>query len=248
MTETLDDRPRLGEISESGVDEYKPLSGLAVVAFVFGLLAPLAFVGPLLYIFGLTGILLSVVALARIGTDSPALTGRKLALAGLVLSTLCLSIAPSYRLMSRHLHRNEARQFASAWFGFLANDQPQMAHQLTEPPHSRRVLDERLWDVYAEDYELAGKLNIFTTNAAVRALLELGNGARIRFYETQLQYPERGTERIDLLYAVTFEEKGVKKTFFVSLKMLRAADAGDGRAGWRVSDTRDKSLPAGMSG
>ena len=248
MTETLNGRPRLGEISEPGVDEYKPLSGLAVAGLVCGLLSPLAFVGPVLCVFGIAGVVLSVAALVRIGTDSPAITGRKLALVGLVLSTLCVSIAPSHRLVSRYLLRNEARRFAPAWFRFLGDDQPCKAHQLSTPPENRLVLDDQLRDAYAKDDELAEELSAFTENAAVRALLALGDGVRIRFYETQFQGREFGNERVDLLYAVTFEEEGRKKTFFVGLKMIRVADAGDGRASWFINDVRERDRPEGMSG
>ena len=248
MTETLDGRPRLGEISESGVDEYRPLSGLAVVGLVFGLLSPLAFVGPALYIVGIAGIVLSVAALVRIGTDSPAITGRKLALVGLALSTLCMTMAPSHRLVSRYLLRNEARRFAAVWFEFLGDDQPHKAQQLSRPPHLRLVLDDQLWDAYAEDGNLAGELSAFTKNTAIRALLALGDGAQIRFHETQVQCLEYGDERVDLLYAVSYQEERRKKTFFVGLKMIRVADAGDGRASWHISDVREDAQPEGTSG
>lgn len=248
MTETFDGCPQLGEISGFGADEYKPLSGLAVAGLGFGLLSPLAFVGPMLYSFGIIGVVLSVAALVRIGTDSPAVAGRKLALAGLVLSTFCLSIAPSYGLVSRYLLRNEARRFASAWFRFLGDDEPHKALQLSKYPQFRLVLDNRLWDAYAENDTLAGEMSVFIKNAAVRALLALGDGAQVRFYETQYQGQEVGNERVDLLYAVSYEEEGGKKTFFVGLKMLRVADLGDGRAGWHINDVRERARPEGMAG
>lgn len=244
MTETLDGRPRLGEISESGVDEYKPLSVLAVAGLVFGLLSPLAFVGPLLYIFGIVGAVLSVVALARIGTESPALTGRKLALAGLVLSTVCISIAPSHRLVSRHLLRSEARRFASEWFRFLANNEPRKAHQLSKSPQQRLTLDDQLWDVYGEDSQLAEGLRIFTEKAPVRKLLAWGDGARIGFCGIPFQGREFGDDTVTLLYAISPEEEG-QKALIVVLNMQRVADAGDGRASWYISDIRDYDWAGG---
>ena len=248
MRETLNGLPRLDEIAEPGVDEYKPLSGLAVAGLGFGLLSPLAFVGPALYIFAITGVVLSVAALVRIGTDSPAVAGRKFALVGLILSTLCISIALSHGFVYRYLLRNEARRFASTWFQFLGDDEPHKAQQLNRPPLFRRVLNDQLWDAYAEDDKLAGELSDFTQNAAVRALLALGDGAQIRFYETQYQRRESGNERVDLLYAVSYEEEGRKKTFFVGLKMARVADAGNSRASWHINDVREHARPKGMSG
>ena len=241
MTETLDGRPRLGEISEAGV-EYKPLSGLAVTGLVFGLLSPLAFVGPMLYIFAIVGIGLSIAALVRIGTDSPAITGRKLALVGLVLSTLCVSMAPSHRLVTQYLLRNEARQFAMAWFRFLGDDEPLKAHQLSRPPGGRLPLDDQLSDVYAEDVELTEELTDFTENAAVRTLLDSGNGAQIQFIETKFQGVEYGNDRVDLLYSVSFEKEGRKQTHFVSLKMIRVAED-DGRASWYIGDIGEHARP-----
>lgn len=247
MAETLDGRPRLGEISESGVDEYKPLSGLAVTGLIVGLLSLLAFVGPLLYIFAIAGVVLNTAALVRIGTGSPAITGRKLALAGLVLSTLCISIAPSHRLASRHLLRKEARQFASVWFRFLAENEPRKAHQLTRAPGQRLSLDEQLADEYAKDGKMAEELGSFTKSAAVRSLLDAGSGARIQSYEIQFEGRQSGDERIDLLCSFSFEEEGREETGFVGLEMRRVADAGNGRADWYISNFQDDVPPEGMS-
>jgi len=243
MTETLDGRPRLGEISESEVSQYRALSGMAVAGFGFGLLSPLAFIGPVLYVFPIVGVALSVVALARISKNLPAFTGRRIALAGLVVSTLCISIAPSQLSMSRYLLRREARQYASFWFRCLAQDEPHKAHQLSREPRYRAALDDQLWDLYANNPRLIEELDKFLSKHAVRTLLALGEGAQVRFYETQDQYRRWNEERVYLIYAVTYQEESRKKTFFVGIKVALVSAGDDAQASWFVEDIIEHAQP-----
>ena len=246
MTETVDGGPRLGEISESEVTEYRALSGMAVAGFGFGLLSPLAFIGPVLYIFPISGVLLNALALARIAKNHPAFTGRGIALAGLVLSTLCISIAPSQLSVSRYLLRTQARRCASFCFRYLAQDEPHKAHQLSREPQYRATLDDRLWDLYANNPRLIGELDKFLDNHAVRTLLALGDGAQVRFYETQSQYRQWGEERVYLVYAVTCKDESRKETFFVGLQMTLAPATDGAPAGWYVDDIIDHTRPDEM--
>ncbi len=248
MAETLDGRPRLGEISESEVSEYRALSGLAVAGFGFGLLAPLAFIGPLHLVFPIVGLALSLVALVRITRNSPALAGRGLALTGLIVSTLCISIAPSQLLVSRYLLRAEAQKHASLWFRCVAQDEPHKAHQLTRVPRHRAALNDQLWDLYADNPGLADELDTFLENFAVRALLALGDGAQVRFYETQSQFQQGAEHRAYFVYAVSYQEEGEKKTFFVGLKMSRAPAADDVPAGWYVEAVVEHAKPTETPG
>ena len=97
------------------------------------------------------GFFLSWWALRRIRKSASAMAGRKMAMAGLALSLLFLAAAPTDWLVYRWMIRDEARQFSGLWFKYLTQDEPQKAFQLTEPPQSRRPLDDRLWAYYRKD-------------------------------------------------------------------------------------------------
>jgi hypothetical protein len=80
------DKPYDGELSE--FDGYRALSSAAVGSLVAGVLSALSFLSSLFWVLPVFGLLLGIVAVARIRANPTELTGRKLALAGMVMSTL----------------------------------------------------------------------------------------------------------------------------------------------------------------
>jgi hypothetical protein len=74
-------------------DDYRSLSGTAVAAGAFAVLAPVAFFDWWLLIVPLVGAVLGVVALVDITRRPTALTGRLLALGAAIASMLCFSLA-----------------------------------------------------------------------------------------------------------------------------------------------------------
>jgi hypothetical protein len=223
---------------------YRALSGQAVLGLIFGLLAPLALVDPLLWILPALGTLLSAMAIRRIKKSGAALTGRKMAIAGLMLSLALAAAAPTNWLVYRRMIRNEARQFSSLWFQFLAQNEPQKAHQLTVPPQVRKLLDHQLWAFYRTDARQRQQLEGYVKTPLVRTLLKLGPRAQVRFYETIGQTRENDNDQVEQLYAVTYEEEGEKKSFFVAVQMLRQEMA-TGEAAWRILQTAGGVRPEG---
>ena len=137
---------------------YRAIAGQAVVGLLFGLLSPLAFLAPTLWAVPALGVLLCVLALRRIRRSEPALAGRKMAMAGLLLSLLFLTAAPTMWFQHRWRVRSEAAEFAASWFHFLTADEPQKAYQLLKPPAARPPLDDHLWAVYRDDPKLRKEL------------------------------------------------------------------------------------------
>jgi hypothetical protein len=224
---------------------YQRLAGHAVVGLIFGLLAPLALVDPLLWGIPVLGAILSVCALRHIRKNAPALTGRKLAIVGLTLSLLFAAAAPTDWLVYRRLLRDEAQQFSTLWFRLLTQDEPQKAFQLTLPPPMRHPLDDQLWDFYRNDDRQRKGLESYVKDPLVRTLLALGPKAQVRFYDTvdQICDSDEGDVVIQC-YAVTYEEEGEKKSFFVTVNMLRRKfDTGE--IGWRMGQTLGGVRPEG---
>jgi len=227
---------RITDPLDSELATYRPLSGQAVAGLIFGLLAPLALVDPLLWGLPLLGAIFSFSALRRIHREQPALGGRKIALAGLYLALFFGVLAPSDWFVYRRLVWNEARQFSALWFQYLAQDQPQLAHQMVLPPATRYHDSQHLWDFYRNNPRLREQLEGYVAMPLVRTLLALGPGAVSRFYDTVAQSREDGNDQVELLYAVTFEEEGERKSFFVSILCERQRLA-DGTAQWRILNT-----------
>jgi hypothetical protein len=215
---------------------YRALASQAVVGLLFGLLAPTALLAPAIWGVPAAGVFFSAWALRRIKSDPLALTGRKMAWAGLSLSLLLLVAAPSDWLVYRHIVRDEARQISSLWLRCVTHKEPQKAHQLTVPPRNRQPLDDSLWRYYRNNPHSRRKLEGYVQMPLVRTLLEMGSRADVRFYETAGQSQEDDADFVEQVYAVTYEEAGEKKTFFVVVQSMRTKLA-DGQAGWQILQT-----------
>jgi len=223
---------------------YRPLAVQAVVGLIFGLLAPLALLSSAFWLLPATGLFFGNWALRRIKRDPAALTGRKLAWTGLSLSLLFIVAAPTDWLVYRRVVRNEARQFSTLWFRYLTHDEPQKAHQLTLAPQARQPLGENLWGFYRNDSRTRRSLEGYVKSPLVRTLLALGPRAMVRFYETVDQSHDDNDDVVELLYAVTYEEEGERKSFFVDVQARRMKLA-DGSADWRILQTAGGAKPEG---
>jgi hypothetical protein len=223
---------------------YRALAPQAVAGLIFGLLAPLAMVDPLLWALPALGTIFSVWGLRRIRSRKGELIGRKLAWPGLVLSLLFLALAPADLLAYRWMIRSEARQFSALWFRYLSQEEPQKAFQLYQSPQFRQPLDDRLWDYYRHTPQQRDALNKFVKLPVVRTLLALGPKAQVRFYQTGGEGREDDNDWVDQYYAATYEEQGERKSFFVLVHMSRQK-LGNGQAGWRILSAEGGVRPEG---
>ena len=215
---------------------YRALTAQAVVGLIFGLLAPLALLDWTLWAVPAIGVFFSGWALRRINRDPPGFTGRKLAWVGLSLSLLFAAAAPADALVYRRAVRAEARQFSDQWWRYVTHNEPQKANQLAVAPQARQPLDEHLWGYYRNNPHARQTLEGYVKQPLVRTLLALGPRAVVRFYTVANQVHENNDDVVELVYAVTYEEEGEKKSFFVDIQTLRTKLA-DGSAGWQILQT-----------
>lgn len=213
--------------------EYRALASQSVIGLIFAFLAPLAIIDPALWALPVLGVFFSGWAIRRIKHDPSALTGQKLAWAGLLVSLLLAAAAPTDWFVYRKIVRDEARQVSSLWFQYLTHDQPQKAYQLAVPPKNRQPLDDNLWSFYRNTPKSRQALENYVNSPVVRTILALGPRAEVRFYETASQSPDGNNDFVEQIYAVTYEDEGEKKSFFVLLPMLRIKLAAGG-AEWSI--------------
>lgn len=235
---------RLSDSQDAAIAEYHPLSKLAVVGLIFGVLSPVAIVDPLMWTVPPVGIVVSGLALWQIAREAPALIGRKAALIGLMLSILFGTAVPTQWFGYRWLLRREASRFADAWFELIGQGEPHKAYQLTLNPQYRQPLDEKLWKLYREAPYWRKELKDYVAKQPVRTLLALGTGAQIRYYDIEGFDREQDREVVHLLYAVSYESAGEKTTFFVGLTLERVK-LETGRANWRLARAGGDLLPKG---
>jgi hypothetical protein len=213
--------------------EYRSLAGQAVVGLIFGLLAPLAIVDPMLWAVPALGVFFSWWALRRIRKAEPEIVGRKMALFGLMFSLLFLAAAPGNWLVYRRLLSDEARQFSALWLQYIAQDEPQKAFQLTIAPENRLPLDDKLGVYYRDNSAAREQLEKYVELSPVKTLLALGPRAQMRFDQTAVQGKDSQNDFVSQWYDVSYEEDGEKKSLSVLVKMLRSK-LPSGQSGWRI--------------
>jgi hypothetical protein len=239
---------RMNLPEEADAERYHAVSGLAVAALLLGLLAPIVLVSQYAWVVTIAGLVVSVAALRRIAARAPALLGRKAALVGLALSVAFFTAVPTEWLVYRKLVRGEARQFAAIFFDYLRTNQPQKAHQLTIGPMGREALSGDLWMALRKGTEGRMMFDAFLGRPAVRALVALGDKAKVRYYDTETQWFENDTERVYQIFAVTYPGRDGLKTFFVGLLLDRTVDAPTGHAYWQVSRIAGGVKPKRLGG
>lgn len=234
---------KLDETTEGA--EYHALAPAAVGSLVLGLLSPVALVGYLLWIVPALGIGLAFLALRAIGNSRGELVGRGTALTGLALSTLFLGAAPAQVLATRQRLAEAARPMADAYFEFLRQGEPQKALQLTVPQMQRRVLNDLLWNYYAESKENRAELEKFVASPVPRLILEYGEKCQARFYEISSVVPSSESDFVELIYAITYPDGDTKKSFFVAVKLERRV-LQSGEVAWRILSAQGGYRPASL--
>jgi hypothetical protein len=243
--------PRFSEDLDAEVAEYRSLSGAAVGGLLLGLLSPAAFVDPAAWCIPFVGILVSAYALLHILRNGAALAGRKAALWGLSLSLCFAAAAPSDWLYYRFRLRQEAQPYAALWFDLIASGHPERAFQLSAEPRNRQPLDDKLWEYYRNNPVARAALDRYVAPAKegeppapIRTLLALGKSAVAQYIDTPFQESDVGMEVLHQRYAVTFDDAGTKKTFFL-IRQLTRQKVEDGRAAWKIANVLPGKKPEG---
>lgn len=222
---------KFSDAAEPDLPEYRVLSGLAVIGFLLGLLAVLAIVHVTLSFIGAAAALCCVTALVRISASPSETSGRRLALAGLFLAVFWTTGGLASELTNQRLLDIHSRRFAVHWFEYLKNGEPVKACELSQSGLARRPLSNKLLDEYLasrEDYE---GLTAFVAEPEVRALLALGDRAQVRHYA----FGGAGSNDAAQIYAVTYDEAGVKKSFLVRMVLKRASYPDRGLSAWQTA-------------
>jgi hypothetical protein len=246
MSDAADQGLKLHAAADADVQQYRPVSGWAVAALLLGLLSPLAFVGAIFWLLPVLGVAVSVLALRQFSMPDNVSTGRSAALVGLALGLVFGTAAPAAQWSETWLLKREARSLGEAWFAHLAAGQPAKAAQLAVSPNLRRPLDDKLWDYYRSGPEARKELEDLIAQPHVRTLLALGPRAKIRFYETGdvTRYEQR--DLLTQYFAVTRDDQGRTKTFFVRVLTERSINPKTKRAGWQIMATSGGVRPTSL--
>jgi hypothetical protein len=215
--------------------EYRDLTWQAILGLIFGLLSPVVLVDTSLWALAfipLIGIFFSVWALRRIKRNPSGMTGRKRAILGLSLSLVCLFAAPTSLLSSQYLLNRYAKQLADTWLKLVMDNQLSQARCLMLASGHAKCGNGTTTDScqsHAGDSLMHMPL--------VQVLHSLGSGARVRFYQPMEQIHTYETDQVSLAYAVTYDDAGERKSFFVCINVQKKNQLDDDKEGntWRIA-------------
>jgi hypothetical protein len=223
---------------------YQSPSALAIAGLLLGLASPLCVLGLLLWAVPLVGVAVSLAALRRIAASDGALSGRPLAVAGLVLSTAVGCAVVSHATITQQLRGLQAAEVGRHWIALVLAGDTQSAYQLAigyPPPDPNRT----------EDLGPEGNpYDRFVEGPVVTALLAAGTEAEVRDQGTIKYAALWGNEFVlRRRYLVTPRaasgEDGThpREPIPVLLQMRRAEVPGKTYRTWRVTPLDEANLP-----
>jgi hypothetical protein len=249
MTEIREmaDREELPFESEEGT--YQSLSVMAIVGLFLGAASTLALLSLAFFFVPLVAIAVNAKALRNIAEPSLALTGRRLAFAGLLLSLVFGISGLLQPWLFEFSMQSQSLETARQWFEAVRANQPELAHQLTKPIWIRNSSVGSLPKVYASGQARAD-LDKYLKEPAVKWLFSLGKEAHVRLHQ-QLGVVSNDlddTDRVKNAYAVTIAEKTEPVTYLVEVESTRRLDLLSKTRSWFVTSARFITSPPGIDG
>jgi hypothetical protein len=240
-------RPETGAgLDATGEVAYRPVSGWAVAGLLLGLASVFALAAPLLWTVPALGLAASAIALWRLSRPANVAIGHTAALCGLALALIFGTAAPSATLSNRWYLVRQADALAQSWFGYLRANEPAQAAQLLEAAGRRQTRSDQL-EQYYQQSEPRKELRTFVDQPLVTTLLALGSQAEVRLYESADIDHNEQRDLVTLYYAVTRQQDGRPKTFFVKLMVDRSIDRKTRQPSWQILSTSGGARPPSMS-
>ena len=222
-------------------NDYRAISTSGVLSLGLGVLSFTALIFPLFWIFPVLGFLLALLSLRRIGKSDSHLTGRRVAVAGLLLSLLFGSMATTRYSMRQFIINNQAEDFATLWFTLFQEGSLLKAHQLSMDPKFRLRDDVLLNEQYENDVTLKETLNKFVEEELIKTLVTQQDRATYRLVANLDQIRDEQVIRIRQLYQISFSDNGVTKVVRFELTIRCQFDKLSNQTYWTIADYQEAS-------
>lgn len=213
------------------VRDYRALSVLAIVSLILGLLSVVAVASPLLGIVPVVAIVVSGLAARRIALNSDRLSGRWMAIIGLVLAPLFLGWGLSYEFARRERFFSHARQFGDDWLQILNRNEPYVAHQFKVQRKYRMDEHTNLEVAYQRDERGMEEYTTFIGESPVKDILAAAPHTTFH-YEECLGHEHTGfVDVVTLQYLCDIPTSGKQRVW---LTVQRTYSNFSDRADWHV--------------
>ena len=253
MNSNIDSAPRFSDHADPELERGGKLNGLALAALLLGLASVAAMFSRLLWLVPGIGLAVSTLALRRLADGEPRPVSRGLALAGLVLSVVSLTCAPTHYYLRNWRIAQQSAPVGAEWIEFLLAGEPLKAYAAMDSPEDRPPLGRQLKEFYLGDKASVDRFNRFVNRSElVRTLMALGPKAYVQYYDTEDMVRRDGADIITNVYAVTYSDgegrregksRQQKKTFFVRVVLQRRDDPVSTVGFWRIRQYRGGVRP-----
>ena len=229
----------------NAADAYRPVSGVAVAAAVFGVLSLAAAIHPSFFILPVLGLVFAVVALRDLAQPDSIKIGRLAARAGLALSLLfgCLGLTRS--LTTTWIASRRAEQVAAGWIDAILDGRILEAHAMLMPFQRVNAPGEVEGDIstgFFDSQAIEATYRLYPEVAATLAC-----GAAKRQSATLVEYVPDSKEREEIwLVRVTIAPCGSRESLILDIEveseLLKQPDGWFEQ--WFVKKVTENSYPA----
>jgi hypothetical protein len=228
---------------EPQLENYRALSGMAVAAFILGLLAPTALAMRHLLFIPVLGTVLGIVAIVRIANSDNALSGRRLAMIGLAFSLYFGVWAASQDLSRQWLLAREARHCCDGWLQLLQEDRTAEAFRWSLPPGERIVTRQPLVEYYRRDTEAGRAAERYLDGLPFPTNLEGSSLQSFRFLgNSSVVAAETGEQLVTHRYEVSYLNKdGEQRVDEILITATRHPPDDDGAVHWHINEIKRPS-------
>lgn len=227
------DEFHLSAPSDAQLNDYQPLSILAVISLAVGVLSAMALLATPLWLVPMVGIAASAAALQSSALRSGTHRGRRLAAVGLALSLFFLSLSAARTLYYRHQIYADARRVADAWLVWVRQGQLEVAHQATLPPYRRQISAHGLRRYYDANEDLQNMLDEFFGQPETEQLVQAGDAAHYQFHSNVQQISDGQARYITLRYQVVVDGQSADPSL-AEMQLKRFDAAKDKPVEWQV--------------
>lgn len=183
------------------LEDYRPISGLAIAACLSSVASLLAIAHPLLWVVPVVTVLLSIVAIVRISAPQSRYGGRGAAVCALCFAMLIVGYAPARSISRDRSLYSRSRARVEEFIALLQQGQVMKAHQISLDTHDRFQGPGSLTEHYAEkpphvhsadedmmehmtlEEPASNELKMFSDTLGTKDIIEFGESGRFEHLE-----------------------------------------------------------------
>ncbi len=222
-------------VDEADVAAYRSLSSAALAAAGLGVLSFTALLHPLLLVVPLVAAVCGAVALRSIAVSTAGLSGRRLAVTGLLLAALFAAAAVGRQVSRDWIVTSRAARFGRQWLQAVIDGRRELAYEMCLPPTMRQTPGTDLVKYYGGNPEKNEALQRYFDDSPTRELAQFGAEGKLHYlgvYDAGWS-PSQG-DVIGLEFRWDYREAGQPKSTRVHLVVQRKMHRRKGRGQWFV--------------